>query len=274
MRWSKWVPVVSIGTSRGVLSLQTLLRHSRELRLCRPPRRIFAVNVGWVIVTLAVMFVRTSAAYAQLSSSPSPPPSRFVVVLDAAHGGSDSGANLEGQPEKAFTLAMSIRLRSLLAARGISVVTTRETDVTVEPVQRAEIANHAAAGACLILHASETGTGVHLYTSSLAPARSTLFEPWKTAQAAWITRSVALEGVLNSALQHAGLAVAAGRTALSDFDSMTCPAVAIEVAPGNQSSGSSGPSVPGSLANPDYQARVADALTAALVEWRAEGSKL
>lgn len=223
------------------------------------------------VLLLAFSGVHVSS---QLPTPPTPPPPRFVVVLDAAHGGSDAGANLEGEPEKAFTLAMSIRLRSLLAARGISVVTTRETDVTVEPIRRAEIADHAAAEACLILHASETGTGVHLYTSSLAPARSTLFEPWKTAQAAWITRSVALEGVLNSALQHARLAVAAGRTALSDFDSMTCPAVAIEIAPGNQTNGSSGPSVPGSLANPDYQAQVANAITAALIEWRAEGSKL
>lgn len=226
-------------------------------------------------LSLAFLAATTSiSASSQLPTAPIPPTSRFVVVLDAAHGGTDSGANLDGQPEKAFTLAMSIRLRSLLAARGISVVTTRETDTTVEAFRRAEIADHAAAEACLILHASETGTGVHLYTSSLAPARSPLFKPWKTAQAAWITHSVALEGVLNSAIQHAGLAVVAGRTALSDFDSMTCPAVAIEITPGNQSNGSSGPSIPGSLANPDYQAQVADALTAALVEWRAEGSKL
>jgi N-acetylmuramoyl-L-alanine amidase len=232
-----------------------------------------SLHFRWFFAAL-ILGLSTIPALSQAPTAPAPLSYRFVVVLDAAHGGDEAGANLDGQPEKAFTLAMSIRLRSLLAARGISVVTTRETDATVDPVRRAQIADHAAAQACLILHASETGTGLHLYTSSLNPVRPTLFEPWRTAQAAWITRSVALEGVVNSALHHAGLAVAIGRTELSAIDSMTCPAVAVEIAPGSQSGGASGSSVSGSLADSDYQAQVANAITAALVEWRAEGSKL
>ena len=47
--------------------------------------------------------------------APTPPASRFVVVLDAAHGGDDPGGKLNGQAEKDFTLALSVRLRSLLA---------------------------------------------------------------------------------------------------------------------------------------------------------------
>jgi hypothetical protein len=97
-------------------------------------------------------------------------------------------------------------------ARGIQVVTTRESDATVEPDKRAEIANHARAEACLSLHASESGSGVHLFTSSLAPAQPARFAAWKTAQAAWVTRSLALAGVLNSALLHAGMSVTLGRT--------------------------------------------------------------
>lgn len=221
---------------------------------------------------LVALLALSSSAFGQAQAAVSAP--RFVVVLNPAHGGDDAGANLDGQPEKAFDLAMSIRLRSLLAARGIDVITTRESDVTLDSIRRAEIANHARPQACLTIHASETGRGVHLYTSSLAPARPVLFAPWKTAQAAWVAHSVALEGTLNSALQHAGLSVTVGRTALPAIDSMTCPAVAVEIAPGAQSGGASGQSVPGSLADPGYQAQVADALTAALVEWRAEGSKL
>ena len=50
----------------------------------------------------------------------------FSVVLDAAHGGSDSGARLEPQlQEKDVVLALSVRLRSMLTARGIPVLTTR-----------------------------------------------------------------------------------------------------------------------------------------------------
>jgi N-acetylmuramoyl-L-alanine amidase len=115
----------------------------------------------------------------QAAQIPAAPQARFVVVLDAAHGGDDAGASLaNGQTEKSFTLALSVRLRSLLAARGIQVVTTRESDAAVDPNRRAEIANHAQAQACLSLHASESGSGVHLFASSLSPAQPTRFAAW------------------------------------------------------------------------------------------------
>src|ERR1700678_269528 len=84
-----------------------------------------------------------------------PQQARFMVVLDAAHGGDDAGGHLGNEAEKAFTLALSVRLRSLLSARGIQVVTTRESDATLDANRRAEIANHANAQACLSLHATE-----------------------------------------------------------------------------------------------------------------------
>jgi len=205
--------------------------------------------------------------------APLPPqPPRFLVVLDAAHGGDDPGGRIGDQPEKAFTLALSVRLRSLLGARGIQVITTRESDATLDTARRAEIANHANAQACLSLHASTAGSGVHLFVSSLAPTQSTRLPAWKTAQAAWVTRSLALAGVVNSALLHDGLTVTLGRAGLPAIDSMACPALAIEVAP-DHSSGASGPG-PGpdapSLDDPDYQARIAEALAAAVLEWKTE----
>jgi N-acetylmuramoyl-L-alanine amidase len=190
-----------------------------------------------------------------------------MVVLDAAHGGDDTGGRLaNNQLEKDFTLALSVRLRSLLGARGIQVVTTRESDATVEPNRRAEIANHARADACLSLHASESGTGVHLFTSSLPAAQPARFAAWKTAQAAWVTRSLALEGVLNSALLQAQISVTLGRTTLPGVDSMTCPAVAVEIAPERDAD----KKVTAGLDDADYQARVAAALAAALLQWRTE----
>ena len=63
------------------------------------------------------------------------------------------------------------------------------------------IANHANAQACLNLHATESGAGIHLFASSLAPAQPTRFKAWKTAQAGLVTHSLALAGALNSALQ-------------------------------------------------------------------------
>jgi N-acetylmuramoyl-L-alanine amidase len=196
---------------------------------------------------------------------------RFVVVLDAAHGGDDGGASLRNSlTEKAYTLALSVKLRSLLMARGIPVVTTRESDVTVDADRRAEVANHANAQACLSLHASESGSGVHLFVSSLAPVQGARFLPWNTAQAAWVLRSLSLAGALNSALSHAGMSVVLGRTALPAIDSMACPAVAVEVAPERGANAKEDAQGADGLDDPGYQARVADALAAALVEWRQE----
>jgi N-acetylmuramoyl-L-alanine amidase len=216
--------------------------------------------------SLACAVVMMLLLEAKMLSAQAQAPERFVVVLDAAHGGNDEGARLGSQPEKAYTLAFSVRLRSLLMARGIAVVTTRESDATVDPDQRAAIADHANAQACLSLHASDSGSGVHIFVSSLAPAEPGTILPWKTAQAASITRSLSLAGVINSALTHAGVPVTLGRIALPAIDSMTCPAVAVEIAPGPSSAqtGTAG------LDDADYQARVADALAAALVEWRSD----
>lgn len=226
-----------------------------------------------LIVTLVAMAAAAglSAGTAAAQQAPPASPSRFVVVLDAAHGGDDAGGRLTaGLQEKTFTLALSVRLRSLLAARGIQVVTTRESDATVDLNRRAEIVNHANAQACLSLHATQSGTGAHLFVSSLTPAQPTRIAAWKTAQAAWVNRSLALAGTLNSALLHSGLTVSMARSALPAVESMTCPAVAVEIAPETVQARDSGHQTPGSLDDPNYQARIAEALAAALVEWRTE----
>lgn len=221
-------------------------------------------SVAW---RLAVVAVAVAAASPLRPQAPPVPPARFVVVLDAAHGGDDDGGRLaSGQMEKAVTLALSVRLRSLLGARGITVVTTREADVTVDADRRAEIANHAKADACLSLHATESGAGVHLFTSSLMPAQPTRFVAWKTAQTGWVNRSLALAGALNSALLHASFNVTISRTALTAIDSMTCPALAVEVAPVRGADGT----VTAEPDDPNYQASMANALATALLEWRME----
>jgi N-acetylmuramoyl-L-alanine amidase len=211
-----------------------------------------------------------AGSFAAAQQAPPAPATRFVVVIDAAHGGDDPGGRLNGTDEKTLTLALSVRLRSLLAARGIQVVTTRESDATIDPNRRAELANHANAQACLSLHATQTGAGAHLFVSSLSPAQPARIAAWKTAQAAWVTRSLALAGTLNSALLHAGLTVSMARTALPVVDSMTCPAVAVEIAPESAQPPDSGQQSQGSLDDPNYQARIAEALAAALLEWRTE----
>jgi N-acetylmuramoyl-L-alanine amidase len=191
----------------------------------------------------------------------------FVVVLDAAHGGTDTGAHLgNGLEEKDVTLALATRLRSELQARGIAVVTTRNTDALIPPVARAETANRAQAAACLVIHATATGSGVHLYTSSLAPAPMTRPLPWQTAQAAYVTQSLKLESEIDSALAHAQIPLTLGRASVQPMDSLACPTVAVELAPlvgGNVTA-------PRDLSDVGYRKSVVDALAAAIESWQSD----
>jgi N-acetylmuramoyl-L-alanine amidase len=191
-------------------------------------------------------------------------------MLDAAHGGDDLGGHLSsGQLEKSANLTLSVRLRSLLGARGFQVVTTRESDQSVDLNRRAEIANHAEPRACISLHTADTGSGVHLFVSSLTPAAPGRFVAWKTAQAGWVTRSLALAGVLNAALLHAGITVTLGRTPMPGIESMTCPVVAVELAPERDA----GRNVTAEPDDPEYQARIAQTLATALLEWRTQSGR-
>lgn len=201
------------------------------------------------------------------AQAPQPIRPGFVVVLDAAHGGAEAGAKLtDDLPEKALTLGLSIRLRSLLQARGMAVVTTRESDEDIPPLNRAETANHSRAAACILIHATATGSGVHLYTSSIAPSPLTRPVSWPTAQGAYVTQSLKLESEIDSALAHAQIPVTLGRASVQPMDSLACPAVAVELAPlvaGHVTQGKA-------VSDGDYQKSVIDALAAGIEAWRSD----
>jgi N-acetylmuramoyl-L-alanine amidase len=205
-----------------------------------------------------------------------------VVVLDAAHGGSDAGARLGDQLlEKDVTLALAARMKAALAAQGFIVVSTREADLLTPLTtdQRAEIANRAHALACIVIHATGRGSGVHVYASALPPKETAdvdsdsgghaAFEPipWDTAQAESVGQSVQLETELSTALTTAKLPVLQGRASVRPLDNMMCPAVVIEVAPLVVADGDSTP-----VTDPDYQKRVADTLARAVQSWRGHAS--
>ncbi len=52
-----------------------------------------------------------------------------TVILDAGHGGEDGGASsADGLLEKDLNLALTLTMRDILAANGVNVILTRETD--------------------------------------------------------------------------------------------------------------------------------------------------
>lgn len=189
---------------------------------------------------------------------------QFLIILDAAHGGADTGAHLaEHLDEKDLVLMLAIRLRSMLSARGVPVVTTRESDTTLPPAGRAAIANGHKAAACLILHASDSGSGIHLFTSSLPSAQPATFLPWDQAQAAYLQQSLRWAAEINTAMTHASVPVTLGRTAMQPLDNMTCPAAAVEIAPLTKDGATTT-----ALTDPEYQSRILAGLAAAIESWR------
>src|ERR1700722_2641247 len=223
-------------------------------------------------LAIAILLAPPLAGAQSPPSSPPPPPAppavvrtapHFAVVIDAAHGGTDGGARLSDHLlEKDLALNMSVRLRSMLAAHGISVVTTRESDSTLSALSRAEVANHAGASACITLHATTSGSGVHLFTASLTQIPMTHFLPWETAQGAYAEQSLRLSSEVDSAMTHAEIPVTLGRTALQPLDSFTCPAVVVEISPLNISGKVT------ALSDSAYQDRIVAAMAAALEQWQ------
>src|SRR4051812_25173949 len=60
---------------------------------------------------------------------PPPPAAPFaVVVIDAGHGGQDSGSTKAGMVEKDLTLEVAGRVQRLLQERGLVTVLTRADD--------------------------------------------------------------------------------------------------------------------------------------------------
>ena len=64
-----------------------------------------------------------------------------TIVIDAGHGGKDSGAVNAYNTEKAYNLRVANELKTLLTAKGFKVVMTRTSDLYLSLQQRVEIAN-------------------------------------------------------------------------------------------------------------------------------------
>ena len=186
---------------------------------------------------------------------------KLTVVIDAARGGNEYGARIDEHTfEKQVTLDLANRLRSLLTARDFNVVLTRESDTLVTNEQRAAVANQNKPIACLLLHATSAGTGLHLWTSSQTamPVGSTAVL-WDQAQAPFVQRSQRLASEFSAAFSRSKIAVSSGHTWIRPLDNMQCPALALEIAPQDSDTPSS---------DRTYQAHIADAIAGQLLFWR------
>ena len=78
---------------------------------------------------------------------------QFVVVLDAGHGGKDSGNTGNGYLEKDIVLDVTLQIGKILEAEpGFKVLYTRKKDVFIELDERAPVANRADADIFVSIH--------------------------------------------------------------------------------------------------------------------------
>ncbi|MBU3145205.1 N-acetylmuramoyl-L-alanine amidase [Clostridium sp. CF012] len=80
---------------------------------------------------------------------------KYKVVLDAGHGGADSGAvGAMGTKEKAIVLAITLKVGNILAKNGVDVVYTRTIDKTQSLQAKCDVSNIAKPNYFVSIHAN------------------------------------------------------------------------------------------------------------------------
>ncbi len=103
-----------------------------------------------------------------------------TIVIDAGHGGKDSGCLGKHSNEKNVALSISLKLGKYIEDNipGVKVIYTRKTDVFLELYERAKIANEAKADLFICIHANASTSphshGTETYVMGLHKTESNL----------------------------------------------------------------------------------------------------
>lgn len=202
-----------------------------------------------------------------------PGPPLPAIVIDAAHGGQDTGArSRDGILEKDLVAQLASNIRAALVdTKKYRVVLTRVGDVARSYEEREIAANVAHPVLFVTLHAGNSGTstphvGVYSYRAASSPAAEpadalprSLFAPWERVQELHLEQSRGLAVALEQHLMQVQ-AISTGEPVeapVRGLRSIDAPAVAIEL-------GSLAPDVDAApLTKPDLLKQISKAISEA-----------
>ena len=123
------------------------------------------------VVTTLLLLLFSSTVFSQSNS--------FKITLDAGHGNHDYGAVYEGRIEKNIALAIVLKVGKILEATPqMQVNYTRKTDVFIDLIERANIANRFNANIFVSVHCNANrntvADGTETYVMGLSKVASNL----------------------------------------------------------------------------------------------------
>jgi N-acetylmuramoyl-L-alanine amidase len=218
-----------------------------------------------------------------LPPNQAPAPAGPVIVLNPAHGGTDTGARGQNAAmEKDLLLQMARGVKAELERQGFRVIMTRNDDSNPSYDDRAAVANGYSDAIFVSLHIASTGTvgTIRAYydqlstpyvppnetagmTAKAVPPAAAGLNSWNEAQRAYLNSSHRLADLIQIMLaqRFSGSPLTSLGAAVRELRSVAGPAVAIEV------SSVSAPD-PVALANSTV-APLADAIARAVTAFRA-----
>src|SRR6202048_2293747 len=162
-----------------------------------------------------------------------------IVVLDPAHGGTDTGARgTGGVRESEIVLQFALQVRRALEAQGFQVIQTRMANENPSFDDRSAMANAQIGAVFVSLHVSSTGLPgtVRVYVNSDLPAGSggrhaNGLIPWDRAQAPFLVLSHKLGDFVqgNLAVRFRGSPGTAQASAIRQLRTTAAPAIAVEI---------------------------------------------
>lgn len=122
-------------------------------------------------IILFVLLSTTTVGFSQAT--------KFKVTLDAGHGDHDPGARYNGHVEKDINLSIVLKIGAILEQYpDVKVIYTRKTDVFIDLVERANIANKANSDIFVSVHcnanAKESAYGTETFVMGLTKNASNL----------------------------------------------------------------------------------------------------